>query len=426
MLSFSNYDAVVDGLPDAALVYRTGSGYTGTTPTWTDALYDPLGMFDGGVSPDRLTAQEAGLYRFIANWDNGGGGGTTVRTIALRDSGGAAISKGAGATRADISTLNSSIRSLAAGSYCVMTSDASLVWPVNNNTWLYAEKLPTATRICHVYNTGNVAVSSTEAVKGWDAEIQKDNGLLHDNVTNNSRITIDTGGPTLVRCSVAIETSAFTGKIFCRFRKNGAVIAGGGFREAGPSSGSVVKVLSSASAPIEVTVGDYLEVSIFAAASGNMVTGRSWFEVESIDASAYRNYQRVLVSKAGPQAISGSYANINFDAATYDNCTTGGWDVGAPDQIVVPNDVTFGRVSWEAYTSDSAGAVRGGPTGTGLAPSTSGNAFAQLNTSTNDRIGGFGPWVPVVPGSVITLQLETTGTHIAEANTSFGMEFFRP
>ena len=199
----SSAHAYVPGVPDAALVYRTGSNYVGTDPTWTDAVYDPNGWFDSGVNPDRLTPDAAGIYRSMVGWADSA-------NITNKDVFQANVYTSASSLKGAIGWTNQSGITAASrphtwtlGDYAKAQVNPSKTWEANNATWQYLERLPAATKICSVYNTNTPTVDNTFPAIPYNAEYQKDAGFLHSNTVNPSRITIDTGGPSVVRVSAA-------------------------------------------------------------------------------------------------------------------------------------------------------------------------------------------------------------------------------
>ena len=96
----------------------------------------------------------------------------------------------------------------------------------------------------------------------WDTEIFDTDGF-HDNVTNNSRITIPAGWPTgfwVVSFQVALAFDADGSRRFAAIYKNGvAADVEGHHHRPGPSGGTGADMIS-ASGTARLVAGDYLEV----------------------------------------------------------------------------------------------------------------------------------------------------------------------
>lgn len=102
-------------------------------------------------------------------------------------------------------------------------------------------------------------ITSTPAFVAWDAE-EYDYDNYHDNVTNNSRLTVPTPGLYLVGFTVVHSTAAM-GRLLCQLYKNGAVVAGGSTEADG---GAGQYPTCSATAPsVCSTAGDYFQLNAF-------------------------------------------------------------------------------------------------------------------------------------------------------------------
>lgn len=78
----------------------------------------------------------------------------------------------------------------------------------------------TAPLRCRVYKSANQSINNTtDTLLTWNAETF-DNNTMHDNSTENSRITATTAGVYLFKAQVAFASNA-TGLRQCHFRKNG-------------------------------------------------------------------------------------------------------------------------------------------------------------------------------------------------------------
>lgn len=106
---------------------------------------------------------------------------------------------------------------------------------------------------------------SAGAFIAWDREIY-DTDTIHDNVTNNARLTVPTG-VTWVRLSGCLNfqnTVTSTTGLYALFGKNGANTMFDGGAGIAFESGYGNPVLPFTSAPLSVTAGDYFQVAVFA------------------------------------------------------------------------------------------------------------------------------------------------------------------
>ena len=55
---------------------------------------------------------------------------------------------------------------------------------------------------------------TTPIVVGWDTEAHKDTGFTHDNVTNNSRVTVANTGRYSIKCTVSALNTEGAGDVF--------------------------------------------------------------------------------------------------------------------------------------------------------------------------------------------------------------------
>jgi hypothetical protein len=129
------------------------------------------------------------------------------------------------------------------------------------------------------------AANYTAGVKiAWDAE-EFDTNTIHDNVTNNTRLTVPTGA-SKVRLSATVASSLDTLDTWklLQIAKNGSVDwvgAGGTTHDVGASGPTV----SCHSAIVNVTPGDYFEVH-YQTESDTSITilaTRSWFQMQIIE-----------------------------------------------------------------------------------------------------------------------------------------------
>jgi hypothetical protein len=116
-------------------------------------------------------------------------------------------------------------------------------------------------------STGVSIGSGAWTAVGFDAE-DWDAGGYHDNVTNNTRVTIPTGlgGKYLLTASVQFAGNA-TGLRDVRFFKNGTATVGGLDQRAANSTNTVNFIVS---AVVNLVAGDYVELQAFQSSGGSL------------------------------------------------------------------------------------------------------------------------------------------------------------
>lgn len=106
---------------------------------------------------------------------------------------------------------------------------------------------------CRVLNTAGTAPTASEVTIPFASE-DFDTHSMHDNTTNNSRITITSGWSGVYLLSATITTSTAAGAQLWGIYEGGtALVAGGHFTGNSPLPMSV-------SAPYRATVGQYFEI----------------------------------------------------------------------------------------------------------------------------------------------------------------------
>lgn len=129
---------------------------------------------------------------------------------------------------------------------------------LGNATW---GAVPAPTDIsCRVYQTGVTGLTSSWVACAFAAE-NFDTDTMHDNVTNNTRITFKTAGKYLVGGNVGVTASAVAG---ARIRVDGTtVIASNRQGNGGNPEGVSVQTI------YEFTAGQYIEIQGYAGSSQN-------------------------------------------------------------------------------------------------------------------------------------------------------------
>ena len=131
--------------------------------------------------------------------------------------------------------------------------------------------------------TQDIASSNT-TILIWDQEIY-DTSSIHDNVTNNSRLTVP-AGVTRVRLKAGVEWQANTsGRRNVWHIKNGTDFVGQGYVEQGVAQTGAPS-LNISSAVLTVVPGDFFEANVFQSSGGplNVVPAlRTWFSMEVVE-----------------------------------------------------------------------------------------------------------------------------------------------
>jgi hypothetical protein len=128
-------------------------------------------------------------------------------------------------------------------------------------------------------------VNNTLTAVIWDSETH-DIGGWHDNVTNNTRLTVPSGvNYVVVAAGIEFANNA-TGLRACTMRKNGSGIAGmGASMINAQADGSNATRINVVSAPLAVTAGDYFELFAQQTSGGalNVTNGTTtWFAIRAV------------------------------------------------------------------------------------------------------------------------------------------------
>lgn len=186
----------------------------------------------------------------------------------------------------------------------------------------------------------------------FDSETEDTNGW-HDNVTNNTRLTVPSGlGITTVRLSGLVRvTLVGTNDVQARFLKNGAATHEG-FVDAkywnrGATADFDIQIVSP---DIPATAGDYFELQIFSTDTSITVLSSTRFSAEAV---SYSPDLSVALTASGTQTANfTSYTALTFDTETRDD---GGWheSVTNPSRITVPSGYNISHIDLCAFANIS-------------------------------------------------------------------------
>lgn len=240
--------------------------------------------------------------------------------------------------------INSAIVPVVAGDYFeVRVPYGTGVPNIGGNlySWFTAEKKAAAFDGALVYKSATqLAPASTDTTLTWDLE-SYDLNTWHDNVTNNSRLTVP-AGVSLVRIQANTHTTTSNISNYCQFTfKNGAGAYGlpGGCSDT-PSTAAIGLVSSI----LAVSPGDYFTTYINSNKAGGTTVENAnftWFQIEAIPAT--RKY--ALVQRTSSQAIAADTPTIiNWNAETAD---TDGFHDNATNssRLTVPAGMSKVRLS---------------------------------------------------------------------------------
>ena len=124
---------------------------------------------------------------------------------------------------------------------------------------------------------------TTRTAIAWDGETY-DTDTIHDNATNNTRLTVPTG-VTYVRLSSGIQITNFTADLWMRLslQKNGSLDYDGS-TQANTEAGTTTLYLNLMSPVLAVTAGDYFEITLQVETdtSIDITAARTWFAMEIV------------------------------------------------------------------------------------------------------------------------------------------------
>lgn len=192
-----------------------------------------------------------------------------------------------------------------------------------------------------VYNSSNISITAAATLAMNSETVDAVN--VHDNVTNNSRLTVPAGWNGRYG-RIVQSTSADIGFGITMW-KNGAIFRGAARQDVGNFLGN--DNYMSASAPISLATGDYFELRGLGSAAGNyLAADNSWFSIELLDT----NFSGCLAYNSTIQACgAGAVINLAWDTEVYD---VGGWHdtVTNNSRMTVPSGVSLVRLSSSAKT----------------------------------------------------------------------------
>lgn len=299
--------------------------------------------------------------------------------------------------------LASAIVSVSAADYFTVVNDSGSSTTINaDELWFAIEPIDSAQKYALVNKSATQAISAaTTTTVTFGAEVA-DTDAFHDNVTNNSRLTVPSG-VTRVRLSGCCANGGTSSQFVVTMLKNGASARGLPAKDTETTSATT---LGFVSAIMAVSTSDYFEMRYFSAAATTLQNNdRTWFQIEEVDASI----KYALVYKSGTQAISANtWTVVAFGAeeadadGMHDNSTNN-------SRLTVPSGCTRARATFGLKTPSSANRSRARVIKNGTSAYAAGLPAQLSDTAGTDSINGMGAWVSVSPGDYFELEYFVDG-----------------
>lgn len=400
--------------PAGALVYRAGSASAGTI-AFDSETYDLIGWHDNVTNNSRLTVpagSNVSLLRLIGLTDSGSTlnftkGGSSVPGIGRE--------RGVSSPTPAISA----VLAVSVADYFEAVTSGSLV--AGNKNWFAVEPIAATSKYALVTKSTNQSITSGGGLQTitWDQETA-DVGGWHDNVTNNSRLTVPSG-VTRVRITVGVSFASASAQVVLQtLLKNGVAVTSGSFLK-DEDPGTAICQLTGMSAILAVTSGDYFECQVSVNTTRNLLTGDdTWMCIEEVP-----DYARALAKKSASQSFTGGAAAvaIQWDDEEYDTASIHD-SVTNNTRLTVPAGVTQARLAFNVQTANIAGVSRATVGRNGSTTPEVGLPSDSCDTGGSDNLGAPGAWVSVSPGDYFELFLTqaNTGSIAASVANWFFME----
>lgn len=251
-----------------ALVYKSGtqalSAGTTTTLTWDTELADTSAFHDNVTNNSRFTVPSGVTrVRISANVQTSVFTGQSVMVFlkngSLAFAGAPRQEVDAGTNQAKPCNAISAILEVTPGDYFEVqffTTAASTIQN-GNDTWFCIEEVPDYVRALVGKSATQSTTAATPVIMAWGAETY-DASNLHDNATNNSRITVPSG-VSFGRVGFCIHNQSVTGHLKARTLLNGSPFVGMVYADVDTGG---VDSCSGLTAWVPVTSGQYFEVEV--------------------------------------------------------------------------------------------------------------------------------------------------------------------
>jgi len=274
----------IDASLQRALVSKTASqaitGGASTTLTWDNEVYDTNTFHDNVTNNSRLTAPSTKRYRVSANIQGGVVTGQLVLNF-LKDGVGERGLPARDYESGNTDNLNAVSAPIAftAGQYAEVQVFHTTSTSISNaaSVWFSMEEVPSSYLCALVYKSGSQSISATtDTVLAFGAEVY-DDATIHDNSTNNSRLTVPSG-VTQARVSFGVKTGSTINQMNAWCTKNGSSFLGSPRDETNTAGTDSICGLG---AWVDVTPGDYFEL-VFRCTTATTVStdNETWFCIE--------------------------------------------------------------------------------------------------------------------------------------------------
>jgi hypothetical protein len=376
-----------------ALAYYTGGAVVGVYPFAAEE-YDTDSIHDIVTNNVRMTIPSGASLVRVFGQETGTGssspGPFTQRNGVDFLGGGYAVTQDLAAN------VRTGPVAVTPGDYFTL-AEGSLGTPdTGGGIWFGVEILDPATKYAVVSKTGNEALSAaTPTILSWDSEVADTDGF-HDNVTDNSRLTVPSGVSRVKLVCNLRSTSNVGTPYFVQIKKNGAVAAGC------PVFGSAFTGrMNLSSAILGVAPGDYFEVEALTTDAQTVATGNhTWFAIYEVP-----DYVRTLVKKVATQSVtSGVAVAVAFGSGSEVYDTGGAHDESSNDsRLTVPSGYTKAKLSYSLVTASATGVARADIRMNGSGSPTPGLPSFDVNLTGVDYLSGEGAWIDVTPGDYFEL-----------------------
>jgi hypothetical protein len=397
------------------LATRITSNTTTSPVPWNGEVYDYTGWHDPGSNPSHCTVPSGvSLVRvtFCMASLTAQDGGMLLSGAAFRGQGGLRAASGTDAVNAISAPI-----AVSAGQYFETTSAGNTTSATEFN-WMSVEVLSASLKYALVYKSGTQSLSAnTNTTLTFDSEVADTDGW-HDNVTNNSRLTVPSG-VTLVRIVANYATNGQSGQAVFNCTKNGSGFAGGFARDCDLSTG--IDLLNGVSAVLVVTTGDYFEVQALTnSASTVSADENTWFSIEEVPSSIKRC---LCTLNAGQAVAAGVPEALEFTAEVYDTDSIHD-NASNTSRFTAPAGVTEARISFNVQGPSASIVLLGYVYKGGAA--FYGTAQAACTTAGSDGVNGITAWVPCSPGDYFEVWVQaSSGATIPSGNQTWVCAEFR-
>lgn len=367
----------------------------GTTYLFDAEDYDTTSIHSLVTNTDRMI-MPAGTALARAIGREHGSGASTPQP-AFRKNGATFLGRAEAVTQDDVVTIATGPVVMSSGDYFDMTKGGLGTPDTAGGIWMGVEVLDSATKYAVVSKTANQALTGgVSTTLTWDSEVA-DTNAFHDNVTNNSRLTVPSGVTRVKLVANLKSTSNVNTTYIVQITKNGTFTGAGCVVTCSTFTGLV----NLSTALLEVTPGDYFELVAISTNAQTVATAdTTWFSIFEMPDVA-----RTLVKKVATQAVtSGTPAALVFGtgATVYD--TANAHDESTNNtRITVQSGITKAKLSFAIITASATGIPFGHVRKNGSASAVPGLPGFNVNVTGAEFLNGEGAWIDVVAGDYFEL-----------------------